>query len=449
MRNSQNLIKLIYARHFTFLLLVILLITGGNSYSQDSTFQTIKRMIDSVSVDSLTKHIKILENAGGHTSRVTFTAGNDSAAEYIKRTFQSMPHLSSVKIDTFFITSASAPYNAKPLFNIEVTILGKINPNKIFILGAHYDDSGSRMGGSAWQSQWKTMKVPGADDNATGVASLFEIARILSDPANGFNNAYTIKLVAFGAEESGPAYPGSHYGSISYAKKCKLRGDLIDGMVSLDMIGYNDNFNFQSIVSNSNSLFFAQKFYEANTMFGTGITLNSSPVLSATYSDHASFWDEGYKAILLIENAPPWNSNNFYTANPFYHMSSDSFQTVNMILVRKVAQWSLGSISAFASPLTNTDDESRLIANDYILNQNYPNPFNPVTIISYQIPAANNVSLKIYDMLGKEIVSLINEEQTAGIYEVEFNGSGLSSGVYYFRLQSGEFNFVKKMLLLK
>ncbi|MHC1738386.1 MAG: M28 family peptidase [Ignavibacteriaceae bacterium] len=406
-------------------------------------------MIDSVSIDSLTKHIKILENAGGHTSRVNFTAGNDSAAEYIKRTFQSMPHLSSVKTDTFFITSATSPYNTKPLFNIEATILGKTNPNKIFILGAHYDASGSRMGTSVWQSQWKTMTVPGADDNATGVAALFEIARILSDPTNGFFNAYTIKLVAFGAEESGPAYTGAHHGSVSYAKKCKLRGDLIDGMVSIDMIGYNDNYNFQSIVSNNSSLFFAQKFYEANTLFGTGITLNSSPVLSATYSDHASFWDEGYKAILLIENAPPWNSNSFYTANPFYHTSSDSFHTLNMTLVQKVTQWSLGSISAFASPLTDADDEELIRANSYALSQNFPNPFNPTTLISYQLPAINNVSLKIYDVLGKEVASLINEEQGPGSYTVEFNASGLASGAYYFRLKAGEYNSVKKMILMK
>ena len=432
------------------LLIVLLFIsTSENLYSQDSTFQKIKRMIDSVSIDSLSKHIKILENAGGHTSRVNFTAGNDSAAEYIKRTFLSMPHLSSVKTDTFFITSATPPYNTKPLFNIEATILGKTNPNKIFILGAHYDASGSRMGSSVWQSQWKTMKVPGADDNATGVAALFEIARILSDPANGFTSAYTIKFVAFGAEESGPAYSGAHHGSINYAKKCKLRGDLVEGMVSIDMIGYNNNFNYQAIVSNTNSLFFAQKFAEANTLFSTGLTLNSSPFVNATYSDHASFWDEGYKAILLIENAPPWNSNSFYTANPFYHTSSDSFHTLNMPLVQKVTQWSLGSISAFASPLTDTEDEEHLSVNTYALYQNFPNPFNPTTLISYKLPSTSNVSLKIYDVLGKEVTSLINEEQGPGTYDVEFNGSGLASGVYYFQLQAGEYNSVKKMVLLK
>jgi hypothetical protein len=80
---------------------------------------------------------------------------------------------------------------------------------------------------------------------------------------------------------------------------------------------------------------------------------------------------------------------------------------------------------------------------------NYPNPFNPSTLISYQLLFASQVTLKVYNVLGKEIVTLVNEEKPAGTYEVEFNAEGLPSGVYFYKLQAGDFIEAKKMLLLK
>jgi len=86
---------------------------------------------------------------------------------------------------------------------------------------------------------------------------------------------------------------------------------------------------------------------------------------------------------------------------------------------------------------------------DYFLSQNYPNPFNPSTIINWQLPESKFVTLIIYDVLGNEVVSLINEEKPAGNFEVEFNASALSSGIYYYRIKAGEFTDIKKMILLK
>ena len=85
----------------------------------------------------------------------------------------------------------------------------------------------------------------------------------------------------------------------------------------------------------------------------------------------------------------------------------------------------------------------------YLLRQNYPNPFNPTTSISYSIPIEGEVTLSIYDLLGSEIITLINKEQTQGNYEVEFDGSDLSSGIYFYKLQVGKFVEIKKMNLLK
>lgn len=83
------------------------------------------------------------------------------------------------------------------------------------------------------------------------------------------------------------------------------------------------------------------------------------------------------------------------------------------------------------------------------LEQNYPNPFNPSTVIRYRIPVASDVTLKVYDMLGREMATLVNERQSAGQYSVAFNAQNLSSGTYFYRLVAGEFASVKKMLFVK
>ena len=83
------------------------------------------------------------------------------------------------------------------------------------------------------------------------------------------------------------------------------------------------------------------------------------------------------------------------------------------------------------------------------LNQNYPNPFNPITTIKYSIRERGFVSLKIYNVLGKEIKTLVNEEKPSGNYEINFNAENLSSGIYFYKLQAGSFVKTKKMILLK
>lgn len=93
--------------------------------------------------------------------------------------------------------------------------------------------------------------------------------------------------------------------------------------------------------------------------------------------------------------------------------------------------------------------ENELFPNQYFLSQNYPNPFNPTTKISYSVPQMRFVTLKVYDVLGNEIANLVNEEKPAGSYEVEFDGAGLPSGIYFYRLKVRDFVETKKMVFLK
>jgi hypothetical protein len=108
----------------------------------------------------------------------------------------------------------------------------------------------------------------------------------------------------------------------------------------------------------------------------------------------------------------------------------------------------------FAITTLEARNEKLNIANlqiplQYTLGQNYPNPFNPTTNLEYAISELGFVSLKIYDMLGKEVKILVNETKTAGKYTVSFDGSNLPSGIYFYKIKAGDFNQVKRMTLLK
>ncbi|MFZ1082004.1 MAG: T9SS type A sorting domain-containing protein [Candidatus Kryptoniota bacterium] len=115
----------------------------------------------------------------------------------------------------------------------------------------------------------------------------------------------------------------------------------------------------------------------------------------------------------------------------------------HLYLYHLVQGANIGTIASVASNNGNG------IPDSYELLQNYPNPFNPSTIISYQLPVNGTVTLKVYDVLGREVKTLVNERQNAGSHSATFNGSNLPSGVYLYRLQAGNFGKTKKLVILK
>ncbi|MBZ0200796.1 MAG: T9SS type A sorting domain-containing protein [Ignavibacteriaceae bacterium] len=98
---------------------------------------------------------------------------------------------------------------------------------------------------------------------------------------------------------------------------------------------------------------------------------------------------------------------------------------------------------------TEVKQVDKTAPNNFVLMQNYPNPFNPTTTISFSLPAKSFVSLAVFNAQGKEVSMLINEELSAGYYSKKWNGMNLSSGVYYYRLEAGQFIETKKLILLK
>jgi len=154
--------------------------------------------------------------------------------------------------------------------------------------------------------------------------------------------------------------------------------------------------------------------------------------------------------------------------NTEYRITAEvCYQTVKTELVDHIRPINNGDINRFVSMYdalpnipfvmkqevldiltTDVEDENSSVK-EFSLEQNYPNPFNPSTVISYQLPVSSDVTLKVYDVLGNEVATLVNEEKPAGSYEVEFPAEGLTSGIYFYKFQAGSFVETKKMILMK
>ena len=144
------------------------------------------------------------------------------------------------------------------------------------------------------------------------------------------------------------------------------------------------------------------------------------------------------------------DGNNFV----FQHAlpSSDFYFQISLKKINnRIFGWAVsqgGWISKYIEPIGIKQISSE-IPNKFELFQNYPNPFNPSTILNYQLPVSNNVKLVIYDILGREAATLVNEKQQPGKYQVTWDASNLASGVYFYKLISGDFTQIRKMVVVK
>ncbi|MCF7859525.1 MAG: T9SS type A sorting domain-containing protein [Candidatus Cloacimonetes bacterium] len=128
---------------------------------------------------------------------------------------------------------------------------------------------------------------------------------------------------------------------------------------------------------------------------------------------------------------------------PILPVTGDKYQIVS------AKKFVAGDFINFSSDIILGFDDKDEIVHQFKLSQNYPNPFNPTTTINYSIPQESFVKLKIYDILGREVETIVNEKQNRGNYQVRFDASKLSSGVYFYRIEANNFSEVKKMLLVK
>lgn len=258
-------------------------------------------------------HVNVLSNEIGPRNPIHYSALNE-ARQYI------VEQMTLVKSN---FTLQQYRYEKKLFQNLVVEKIGENIPEEILIVGAHYDS---------------VMDSPGADDNATGIASLLEIIRLLQN----YVNQRTLRFVAFTLEEP-PFFGTEQMGSHVYARSCREKNENIVGMVALEMLGfyterkksqkypsydmkdhYSDKGNFIAIVGNEDSYQLTINFAEylkQTSLIKTETIIPYSQIHGIDLSDHSSFWKFQYPAIMITDTA-------FYR-NPHYHEVSDTIVTIN------------------------------------------------------------------------------------------------------------------------
>jgi len=162
-------------------------------------------------------------------------------------------------------------------------------------------------------------------------------------------------------------------------------------------------------------------------------------------------------ALLFVTTALPQYqiTNNLIGSggNVVSNSNNNIVSTVGEAFIGKtsntVYQNQIGFWYAYQQTTITDIEEEETIPTVFKLEQNYPNPFNPSTKIKFAVPEKSNVLIKVYDILGSEVATLVNKEMDAGWYENNFNAVGLSSGVYLFRMEAGSYVSTKKMILLR
>jgi len=257
-----------------------------------------------------------IANLQSYQTRYASTSNCEASGTYIYDYFRQY----SLQTDADYFTFSASNYTTS---NIIATLSGQVSPDRVVIVCAHYD---------SYSNQAKTA-APGADDNASGTAAVMEIARILA----GYRFDFTIKFIGFSAEEWGL------YGSKRYAQAARQRGEDILGVVNMDMIGYADRLPEDlDLIVNDRSDWLGNKYVAAANMYAPLAILKSINA-SVTGSDHSPFWDQGYSALLGIEDIP--------LKNPHYHKPTDTADTLSLDFATAVTRASLAAVAELAQPV--------------------------------------------------------------------------------------------------
>ncbi len=273
----------------------------------------------------LRSHIDSLVSAGGHRSRVVFTAGNESAVDYILRRMRR--DVPDARLDTFTVPRRSTRA-AGELANVVAFVPG--SSDSLIVVCAHLDASASRDPG--WSRSWSTAQAPGAVDNATGVAALLEILTLVRHAAHP--PRYSILFVACNAEERNPDYRGlsgelgHHIGSRHVAGRLREEGREVKGVIALDMVGFNPTRPGVGLFATGRSTRLARELRDLAVTLRLRLELPSR-FEPCSRSDNEAFDRYGFPSILFMESCAPWRNTPGQPRNPGYHTSRDLPNLVN------------------------------------------------------------------------------------------------------------------------
>jgi hypothetical protein len=379
--------------------------------------ETMASLLEQVSEDSIRAHVEHLvykdpsrpyDNSYDNLrTRFALRPETFEITTYLRDQLTACLGEEAVKLLPFTVDHGDSTYT---IYNVEGTLKGTDPSAGYYVVSAHYDATARRTEG--WN--WRTEPTSGADDNATGVALMLESARVLSSQ----RFPWTIRFVGFSGEEL------HLLGSKDYARKAFERGDRILGALNFDMIGYNRLVDRIHLVANPASRWIVDTMRVANERYGIGLMVDVVVDHRFFRSDHASFWFQGYDAILGIENYPPETTpdSTLYIPYSAYDTVADVADSVNFRLVRKCTQLCVAALGTFQTLRNAPADQ--VIA--------YPNPLvvgegREMTFIA---PRGSRV----------ELLSLAGEPIWTGtvkIRDISWDGSNESgylvgSGIYFY-----------------
>ena len=374
----------------------------------------IEELMNQANLDSLVSYVRILSGEDSVviadstvliTHRVS-SLGNDLAADYIK-----------TKLENYGLEIYDQRYseNGRNIYAIQ---RGIVYPEEYYIYCAHYD----------------AVTYYCADDNASGVAGVLEAARILSD----YQFEYSIVYALWDEEEIGLI------GSKFYALQANSIGMDIKGVLNFEMSGWDSNDDGLMDIHTrpiANSVFLSNLMFSIDSIYN----LPLAPVIynpGTTASDHSSFWLYNFSAIVFSE---AYYGGDF---NPYYHSALDRIDKFNLPYYHNVVKLGIGSLVTLASHSVVSVRENENVP--YLISiNNFPNPFNNSTVVHYVIPEEDYVLLDLYNSLGEKIKNLYSGYKMAGEYELQLNGSEISTGVYFLVLMTSDYVHSHKILLLK
>jgi hypothetical protein len=368
----------------------------------------IQGVLDEVHIDSMmlwvneiSGEVPVMIDGQEHTllSRHKNNEGNNLAQAWLE---QKLTQLGYVPVEQ--------PFNSTGR-NILVTKPGNGSTEEIVIICAHYDAMPAGI-----------VNAPAADDDGSGVAAVLEAARVLRD----IDFVHPIVFALWDEEEQGKV------GSAFYAGAMASNDALIKAVINMDAIAYDGNADAKARIHTrpiANSLAIADTVFSVHQQYGIGLDLIlTNP--GATYSDHASFWNEGYGSVLVIEEF----TND---GNPYYHTPNDRVQYFDVPYYEKLAKLSIASTAALAIPVTDgmlVPEHVEPIATMYA----YPNPASDAAGLWIELPHADRTRVSLHDALGRELSILHEGALPAGKSAFTIDLRGFSAGGYVARAIIGE-----------
>ena len=321
-------------------------------------------------------------------SRHMLEPGNEIAYRYIMKMFESY----GLQTDSMlFGTTGKNALAIQP---------GSVYPNQWYLVCGHYD----------------ALPYPGlapaADDDGSGTAAVLEAARVLS----GYEFEYTIIYAIWDEEEQGLV------GSAAYASQANINADSLLGVLNLDAIAYDgDGDDLARVhtrpVANSEAL--ADTVVAVNATYGIGLNMViNNP--GATYSDHASFWNTGFSAVLIIEDF----DND---GNPGYHTVNDVVANFDVPYFEKLAKVSLASLATLAIPIGPVGMDEDIRKTDFKI---FPNPTEGFFQIEVELNANTSIDVKVIDQEGRLVYTSV-EQGISGLNRISADLSNLARGTYY------------------